>query len=1317
MSGADDVEAHKSRRKFGGPYSGQHPVPTIQGYEQQRQYRQSLARSNEDADDVTQENGDSLSSPQTSNVGKDASQPAQRTVEPVYQSENKNIPRAAIESDQNNAQGSRDREREKQKSSRGQKTGDTQPDEETPKDTSQAVAGASSQKEKRKVLKHLKRNNAEREVTDPVTHLPVQIHDFTNAELKRVPQNEPSFGSQLWSATGLDAKNKSDEHLSREKESLQETHAGLEMLFPPPDLQETSDELRNTVQHVLTTTIWLAILSSFSLVSMVFLFRIYRTESHGAWRNIEMNNPLVTLVMIVAGIILIGTALSWGLHRFANKKMQGVWESEVWESKRRQGQEQVNTSVPESVEWLNSLVGSIWPLVNPDLFTSLADTLEDVMQASLPKLVRMVSVEDLGQGSEALRILGVKWLPTGAAARSVSLDGQLKSQQSPNDRMIPGASQETIDDSTSTDQGAEGESGGRQNSGRDTPEDEETVAEGMEAEEGDFVNVEIAFAYRARPVSTNLRNKAKNAHLYIAFYLPGGLRFPVWVELRGLVGCVRMRLQLTPDPPFIALSTFTFLGQPKVDLSCVPLTSRGLNIMDLPLISSFVQSSVDAAMAEYVAPKSLTLDLKDMLIGDDFKKDVLSYGVVVVHIKRAMDFKEGDPGFGVLKEGTADPYVSVAWAKFGKPVWSTRLLLNEMKPVWDEMAFVLVGPEEVNAEERLRLQLWDSDRYTADDDLGRIEVDLKTIMKSPKSNGSMWDRTDDFQALDSKESMPGRLEWSIGYYSKTPIQPCQIQHQNAYPEIKSIEQLKEVVSDTAQRKLREASNKDEACELEQIKAQDMKTREDSMIISSPPPDDYPSGIFSIQVHQITGLELEKIKKQRNPKDQQDVEGVAGDLPSSYCNIILNHQTIFQTRTKPKNPKPFFNAGTERFIRNWRNTEVIVAVRDSRVHEDDPLLGIIVLPLGKIFENRSQVNDLYPLAGGLGYGRARISMVFRSVQLQPPKELLGWEYGTLEIRSGIKSKDLPHDLSSLRLSFRTSAGKAKMHSSRSGVLSSHHSDADDTTWNSTHSRRVYLAVRKRYSTCLLISFRRNALGPDKTPAFSILWLKDVPDDEPRTLDLPVYRSSEVRVSRARSNCLSAEELPKPVGYITLSLIFYHGLSAHHISLARSDSSVGVVCEVLETAQQNYDSRPGDGTSSDEDSNEASDNSESDSGDDDNEDGEKQHDIGDRGSTKLDDHKTDSPSFERPSGPSMTSNTHRSKRSENLQASGKRGPIDTIRDYQVHRKQLHHSHRGAMQWRAPRTMAWALTKVKNTGTGVVGGIFKRHGDREPDIETEV
>lgn len=286
-----------------------------------------------------------------------------------------------------------------------------------------------------------------------------------------------------------------------------------------------------------------------------------------------------------------------------------------------------------------------------------------------------------------------------------------------------------------------------------------------------------------------------------------------------------MRLQLCPDPPFFALCTLTLLGQPKADLACVPLTKKGLNIMDLPIISSFVQSSIDAALAEYVAPKSLTLDLKDMLVGDDFKKDTHARGVVIVRIKRGRDFKAGDPGLGILKKASSDAYVAVGWAKFGKPVWSTRVIVHDMEPVWEETAFVLVAPEELNAEERLRVQLWDSDRSSADDDLGRIEIDIKELMHNPKSYCRMWDRSDGFLALEGKEEMPGRLDWSVGYYPKTHIQAKQLEKQEVEPDVNSVQLLKDRISEKASNKLREATVKDESHELDQQKAQMLKSTE------------------------------------------------------------------------------------------------------------------------------------------------------------------------------------------------------------------------------------------------------------------------------------------------------------------------------------------------------------------------------------------------------------------------------------------------------------------------------------------------------------
>lgn len=90
------------------------------------------------------------------------------------------------------------------------------------------------------------------------------------------------------------------------------------------------------------------------------------------------------------------------------------------------------------------------------------------MQASLPKFVKMVRIADLGQGSEPLRILGVRWLREGAASE---------------DR------------------------------------------DGMKAEEGDFINLEIALAYRSRPSSKTVSSKVKNAHLLLEFYLAGAIPF------------------------------------------------------------------------------------------------------------------------------------------------------------------------------------------------------------------------------------------------------------------------------------------------------------------------------------------------------------------------------------------------------------------------------------------------------------------------------------------------------------------------------------------------------------------------------------------------------------------------------------------------------------------------------------------------------------------------------------------------------------------------------------------------------------------------
>ena len=733
-----------------------------------------------------------------------------------------------------------------------------------------------------------------------------------------------------------------------------------------------------------------------------------------------------------------------------------------------------------------------------------------------------------------------------------------------------------------------------------------------------------------------------------------------------MVGVMRVRLQLCPDPPFFSICTMSFLGQPKVSLSCVPLIKKGPNLMDVPLISSFVQSSMDAALAQYVAPKSLTLDLKDMMMGDDFKKDTVAQGVIIVRVKHAYDFKEGDGGLGPLKEGSADPYVSVGWAKFGKPVWSTRVLQKNMKPSWDEMCFVNVTPNELNVDERLRLQLWDSDRLSADDDLGRIELDLKDLMKSDETNGRMHDREDGFKAMKAGEGMPGKLSWSVGYFSKTRITEDQLTAQDEDPDVKTMDQLKKKVYAEAERKLREAS-KDHQHEVEQQKQEDFKTRQDQLIIASPPSQDYPSGILSIQIHQITGLQLEvlnKSKKEDNASaDEEEEEG--DDLPSSYCTIIINHKKAFKTRTKPKNSKPFFNAGCERFIRDVHNTEVHIAVRDARVHEDDPLLGIVYLPLEKVFHKRSQINSTFPLAGGVGYGRVRVSMVFRSVQCQLPQELRGWDYGTLDIAPDVKGIHVPAEMQKMRMKIRAKSSRGKVHSQ------------GENKWRTKNGKPIRLPIIMRYAHPLVIEFRQDATLRDHTPAFGILWLKDIPDNEERTVKIPIWKGD---FERAQNNVL--DSYGEEVGQIELKMTFWSGLSEYHEGFAKGDVHMSQVMHVLDTANdqewsewddESHTSHP---SPSDTDS-----DSDSDS------------DI--------------LPDFLQPS----SSNTKK----ERSEGDGSRGIVDQVKDYKASAKQLHRKNRGAMQWKGPRTLAW-MKHVGDRGKAKVGGLFGHHERSGQGIETE-
>lgn len=1204
MSGPDDADAN--RRRYQAPYTRHHPIPTIQQFREEKQSRKATAFDDDAKTDIAD--------PSTSEHQGD-----QNVANTIFATE--------VAQHQGGKQDERPEDLQRRGSDADQEGGGENGDngqnsQGAAVDTSETGA-AQGAKQQRKAMNKQREERAERVVTDPVTHLRVKIHDFTSAALEDIDENPAASGTTPRTATGFANKNKSTAQLKTEENEITEEQKAFDGHFPSPDYQLVHKQVQDIAK--LGTTIGLIGSVVAMLLALTFVKQLKPRQIIDARPTLQ-NHPgafeatvWVLTISLAVGFIIILIA---GLRQWMESRISSVWDSAVWHSKFDQIKRDSKRHDPETTIWLNSLLSSLWPLINPDLFTSLADTLEDVMQASLPKVVRMVSVDDVGQGSEPLRILGIRWLPTGAAARSVSAQGGL---QSTSESKKDSASQE----SNAKEQGSSAQSS----------DDSQRVAEAMEAEEGDFVNLEVAFAYRARQRNNTFKDRIKDMHIYVAFYLPGNIKLPVWVDLRGIVGTMRLRLQLAPDPPFFALCTMTFLGQPKVELSCVPLVQRGLNIMNLPLINRFVQSSIDAAMAEYVAPKSKTLDLKDMIAGDDFKKDVTARGVLAVTIIRGYDFKIGDVGIPLIMDGSADPYVSVGWAKFGKPMWSTRILENEMEPIWNETTYILVTPDELNVDERVRIQLWDSDRFSADDDLGRIEVDLKDIMRSSETNGRLARRTDGFRALKAGEDLPGKLEWKVGYFSKVRIEPGQLERQQSDPDVRSREDLEKKVDEVSRRKLREVEvkeggNKKEQGELEMQRALELKQREDEMIISAPPPEGYPSGVFSIQIHQLTGLELQTLNKTEADKSGSKAgkEDQDEDLPSSYCTVMLNHSKVYKTRTKPKNASPFFNAGTERFIPDWQNAEVHVSVKDARLYEDDALLGIVHLPLHEVFKERSQVNQIYPISGGVGYGRIRLSMVWRSVQLQAPKELLGWQMGTLEVQPHVTAVDVPVELRRLKLKLQTSLGSAKVYASN---------DVDG--WSASKGDSMRLAVKDRYSSCLTLRFRHKGAMHDRNAAFAIMWLREIPDEEEREMELPVWKGDFKKAIKC-----STDECGERLGVIKVKMTFWSGLGAAHSKWAVKDPDLREIVEVLETARDNLETSEAEknvGIVDDEISN---------SEGDDDDDSSNNGDNNEMTDGALDDRKAD--------GKGLT-----------------KGLVDEAKDYKKHHRSIHRRNRGLTTWK--------------------------------------
>lgn len=496
--------------------------------------------------------------------------------------------------------------------------------------------------------------------------------------------------------------------------------------------------------------------------------------------------------------------------------------------------------LPESVEWINSFLVVAWGLMNPEMLVPMADTIEDIMQASAPKVVENVRIAEIDQGNNPIRILSMRALPD---SHVQNLKDNIHEENIKNK----------------------------------DPQEAAAAEEG-----GSYYNMEASFAYHAKPSSGSASSKARNMHMHLVFYLGirglFGVPFPVFVELTELVGTVRLRFQMMPEPPFMKEVTFSLVGIPHVRAACVPMIRHGVNILNLPLISNFVNYAIGAACAMFAAPKSMTMDLSMMLKGDDIHKDTLALGVMWIRIHRAVGLSKQDRRGS--QGGGSDPYINLSFSKYGKPMYCTRVITDDLNPIWEETAALLVTPELIKANENLSIELWDSDRNTADDIVGKIELPIRKMLQHP---GRMYPQVSKLQGLDDGSEMPGQLHWEVGYFGKPKLRP-------------------ELRTDGQNKDLPDNFKGNPTFEDEKGT---VTNEEEDAVVHTPPDPIWPSCIVHIVVHQIVNLQFVNIKGSKGDRKGREYEPAkpygenteeeGEHLPTSYCKIMLNDELV---RYKP-----------------------------------------------------------------------------------------------------------------------------------------------------------------------------------------------------------------------------------------------------------------------------------------------------------------------------------------------------------------------------------------------------------------------------------
>jgi hypothetical protein len=158
---------------------------------------------------------------------------------------------------------------------------------------------------------------------------------------------------------------------------------------------------------------------------------------------------------------------------------------------------------------------------------------------------------------------------------------------------------------------------------------------------------------------------------------------------------------------------------------------------------------------------------------------------------------------------------------------------------------------------------------------------------------------------------------------------------------------------------------------------------------------------------------------------------------------------------------------------------------------------VPLRISEILETSSQVTRWYPLDGGIGFGRIRISLLFRSVETRLPPQLLGWEVGTFETTSDrLVVTGYDHRA---KIKLRTGGSTGKI-----GVRQQRKLEDESGYYFDLTDNPVRLPIKYRYRSPVVFEFHIG--GKRGAQAWAVTWLHHLIDNEDSPIDIPIWTTA-------------------------------------------------------------------------------------------------------------------------------------------------------------------------------------------------------------------